>query len=114
VCTGKGCLIASDARVATRPPRTIADSALDHVRMMGDPGAMQQVIDIVADAQAKGETWHVTVLGSGAEACALSSTLVARGALVTQICEEKVIARVYIYMYIYMYVYIYLYIYTYT
>ena len=87
----KGCLIASDAHVAERPLRTIADSALERVRMMGDSRALQEVVETVAKAQESGESWHVTVMGGSAEACAVSTTLVAQGAAVTQICEDKAI-----------------------
>ena len=91
----KGCLIASESEVSTAQltplKRAIASSALPYVRMMGEPGAIQEVVDTVAKARERGESWHVTVIGSGAEACVLSSALVARGAVVSQICEEKVI-----------------------
>ena len=87
----KGCLIASDAHIAERPLRTIADSALDRVHMMGDARAMQEVRDTVKKAQENGDNWHVTVMGGSAEACAMSTSLVAQGAIVTQICEEKAV-----------------------
>ena len=89
----KGCLIASENEVAAEQlkplNRAIADSAMPYVRMMGDPGTMQEVVTTVEKAHSRGEQWHVTVLGGTAEACVLSSALVARGAVVTQVCEEK-------------------------
>ena len=89
----KGCLIASENEVAAEQlkplNRAIADSAMPYVRMMGDPGTMQEVVTTVEKAHSRGEKWHVTVLGGTAEACVLSSALVARGAVVTQVCEEK-------------------------
>ena len=91
----KGCLIASENEVAAeqlRPlKRAIADSAMPHVRMMGDPGSMHEVVATVEEASSRGEQWHVTVVGGTAEACVLSSALVARGAVVTQVCEDKAI-----------------------
>ena len=60
--------------------RSIADSAMEHVRMVGDASAMQDAVNEVKRIRNAGELPHVTVIGGCAKACEMSSMLAANGA----------------------------------
>ena len=103
VCYTKGCLIASDANhtatgdhglsavASAQGARSIADSALERVQMISSRSAMHALVDSVGQTQQQDERQHIVILGGSADACVLSSTLAANGALVTQVCEEKTV-----------------------